>query len=278
MSVPYAVSLPLPHNERSTLIRFDRLGMVYRTTTGEHITALENIALDVQRGEFVAVVGPSGCGKSTLLKIGAGLVKPTHGSVKIDGRVAAGPQGNVGVVFQEATLLPWLTVLRNVLLPADVARIPRSDLKEHALGLLDLVGLHGFDNKYPTELSGGMQQRVAICRALLRNPAILLMDEPFGALDALTRDSMNMELLRIWQARRNTILFITHSIQEAVLLADRVIVMSPRPGRILEAVAIDMPRPRDLAMINRPAFGEYAQQIRALLDATAAPLQTRTSQ
>jgi NitT/TauT family transport system ATP-binding protein len=179
-------------------------------------------------------------------------------------------QPHIGFVFQEATLLPWLTVLRNVLLPADIAKLPRAQMRPRALALLELVGLAGFSDKYPDELSGGMQQRAAICRALLRNPKLLLMDEPFGALDALTRDHLNLELLRIWQAQRSTILFVTHSISEAVLLSDRVIVMSPRPGRVLADVAVSLPRPRRLTLVNTAAFGAYAQQIRELLDGAAA--------
>ena len=197
------------------------------------------------------------------------MTPPTTGEVAISEGPAAAARANIGFVFQEPTLLPWLTVLRNVLVPADVARIPRAQLQPRAMALLDLVGLGGFHDKYPNELSGGMQQRAAICRALLRNPKVLLMDEPFGALDALTRDHMNIELLRIWEAQRNTILFVTHSINEAVLLSDRIIVMSPRPGRVLEDVAVALPRPRKIAMVNTTDFGDYAQRVRALLDSPA---------
>ena len=215
-------------------------------------------------------IAADGCGKSTLLKILAGITSASAGTLYINGRQVSGPQRKIGVVFQEATLLPWHTVLRNVLIPADVARIPRAQLRDRAIQLLRLVGLEGFHDRYPNELSGGMQQRASICRALLRDPAIVLMDEPFGALDALTRDHMNMELLRIWQAQHNTILFVTHSIMEAVLLSDRVIVMSPRPGRILEEVMIDSPRPRQLGLVHSPRFGEYADHIRSLLDRSGA--------
>jgi NitT/TauT family transport system ATP-binding protein len=220
--------------------------------------------------ESVDKIAADGCGKSTLLKILAGITSASAGTLYINGRQVSGPQRKIGVVFQEATLLPWHTVLRNVLIPADVARIPRAQLRDRAIQLLRLVGLEGFHDRYPNELSGGMQQRASICRALLRDPAIVLMDEPFGALDALTRDHMNMELLRIWQAQHNTILFVTHSIMEAVLLSDRVIVMSPRPGRILEEVMIDSPRPRQLGLVNSPRFGEYADHIRSLLDRSGA--------
>jgi NitT/TauT family transport system ATP-binding protein len=252
-------------------VRFAGLSKSYRTASGDLIHALDNISLSVASGEFVSIVGPSGCGKSTLLKILAGLTSPTAGTATIAGSSAAAVQSEIGFVFQEATLLPWLTVLRNVLVPADVARIPRTQMQARAMALLDLVGLKGFHDKYPNELSGGMQQRAAICRALLRDPKILLMDEPFGALDALTRDRMNIELLRIWEAQRNTILFVTHSITEAVLLSDRIVVMSPRPGRLLEDVPVSLPRPRNIAMVNTPEFGAYAQHIRDLLDASSAP-------
>jgi NitT/TauT family transport system ATP-binding protein len=266
-------AVPLPESRmaqdpaplRQTLISLRDVAKTYRSADGAAIQALSTVSFDITAGEFVSVVGPSGCGKSTLLKMLAGLQPPTGGTIALRGQPIAGPQSDIGVVFQEATLLPWLTVLRNVLVPADVARVPRKQMEERALGLLDLVGLKGFHNKYPRELSGGMQQRVAICRALLRGPHILLMDEPFGALDALTRDFMSLELQRIWQAQRNTVLFITHSIPEAVLLSDRVIVMSPRPGQILDTVTIDLPRPRTLEMINSAAFGAYAVRIRNLL-------------
>jgi NitT/TauT family transport system ATP-binding protein len=254
-----------PATRMRSLISLRDVAKTYRSTDGLPIHALSAVSLEIAEGEFVSVVGPSGCGKSTLLKIVTGLHAPTSGTIVLDGKPIAGPQGNIGVVFQEATLLPWLTVLRNVLVPADVARMPRKQVEGRALRLLELAGLAGFQNKYPNELSGGMQQRVAICRALLRDPRILLMDEPFGALDALTRDFMSLELQRIWQTQRNTVLFITHSIPEAVLLSDRVIVMSPRPGRILDLVAIDLPRPRTLEMINSSTFGAYTVRVRGLL-------------
>jgi len=252
--------------EREALFRIAAITKTYQTRQSDAIHALASVSLDISEGEFVSVVGPSGCGKSTLLKILAGLVQPSSGQILFRGQPNHGPRGDVGVVFQEATLLPWLSVLRNILVPADVARISRDKLQARALELLDLVGLGGFHNKYPQELSGGMQQRVAICRALLRQPSVLLMDEPFGALDALTRDQMNIELQRIWSMQRNTVLFITHSIPEAVLLSDRVVAMSSRPGRILDVISIDLPRPRTLNMANTDAFGVYARRARDLLD------------
>ena len=252
------------------LIRFEGIEKRYRTVSGEINHALSEIFLSIPNGEFLSIVGPSGCGKSTMLKILAGITTASAGTLYIEGRATAGPQHNIGIVFQEPTLLPWHTVVRNVLIPADVARIPRTKLRDRAMELLRLVGLEGFHDRYPNELSGGMQQRVSICRALLRDPAIMLMDEPFGALDALTRDHMNMELLHIWQAQHNTILFVTHSITEAILLSDRVIVMSPRPGLILEEVKIELPRPRMLGVVNSTRFGSYAAHIRNLLDRSGA--------
>jgi NitT/TauT family transport system ATP-binding protein len=251
---------------RESVFQIANIAQTYRTRQGQPIPALNGISLDIIAGEFLSIVGPSGCGKSTLLKILAGLIRPSAGQVRCRGEVMRGTRDDIGVVFQEATLLPWLNVVRNVLIPADVARIRRERLQPRAFELLKLVGLDGFHERYPQELSGGMQQRVAICRALLRQPAVLLMDEPFGALDALTRDQMNLELQRIWATEGNTVVFITHSIPEAVLLSDRVVVMSPRPGRILEILSIDLPRPRTLDMANTSAFGVYAQTARRLLE------------
>jgi NitT/TauT family transport system ATP-binding protein len=252
-------------------IQIAGLSKSYRTASGDMIHALQDIALTIAGGEFVSIVGPSGCGKSTLLKILAALTSPSTGTVTIAAAPPERSQRDIGFVFQEATLLPWLTVLRNVLVPADVAHVPRAKMQPRAMALLDLVGLTGFHDKYPNELSGGMQQRAAICRALLRNPRTLLMDEPFGALDALTRDHMNIELLRIWETQRSTIVFVTHSITEAVLLSDRIVVMSPRPGRVIEQVRVNLPRPRGIAMVNTAEFGTYAQHVRFLLDGPSAP-------
>jgi NitT/TauT family transport system ATP-binding protein len=234
----------------------------YVTRDGR-VSALERIAFDVGEGEFVAVVGPSGCGKSTLLKILAGLLPPSGGEAWLRGSPISGPRRDIGVVFQSPVLFPWRTVLDNVLLPVDVQRLGRAGLRATALDLLGLVGLAGFERRYPWELSGGMQQRVALTRALVHDPAMLLMDEPFGALDAMTREHMNLELQRIWLERRKTVLFITHSIPEAVFLADRVLVMSPRPGRILEDVRVDFARPRSLDVTSAVAFGELVRRLRA---------------
>jgi NitT/TauT family transport system ATP-binding protein len=231
------------------------------------IVALQDIEFAIPEGAFVAIVGPSGCGKSTLLKILAGLLPTTHGEALLRGSPIAGPRRDIGVVFQAPVLFPWRTVLDNVLLPVDVQRLGRAGHRQDAIDLLALVGLAGFEQRYPWELSGGMQQRVAIVRALVHDPAMLLMDEPFGALDAMTREQMNVELQRIWLEKRKTILFITHSIAEAVYLADRVLVMTPRPGRIMDDLRIDLPRPRPLEVLNTPEFGDYVRRIRARFSA-----------
>ena len=238
------------------------LSKQYATRDGG-VTALEHITFGIGEGEFVAVVGPSGCGKSTLLKILAGLLPPSSGEALLRGTPIAGPRRDIGVVFQSPVLLPWRTVLDNVLLPVDVQRLGRDKHLQPALDLLALVGLQGFERRYPWELSGGMQQRVAITRALIHDPAMLLMDEPFGALDAMTREQLNLELQRIWLEKRKTVLFITHSIPEAVFLGDRVLVMTPRPGRIMDSLRVEIPRPRSLDAMSTPAFGEHVRRLRA---------------
>src|SRR5918911_945099 len=238
----------------------------YQTSRGA-VLALDDIDFTVAEGEFVAIVGPSGCGKSTLLKILAGLIPASKGEAHLNGTPIEGPRRDIGVVFQSPVLFPWRSVLGNVLLPADVQRLGRERMKTRALDLLALVGLGGFEHRFPWELSGGMQQRVALVRALIHDPALLLMDEPFGALDAMTREAMNVELQRIWMERRKTVLFITHSTGEAVFLADRVLVMTPRPGRIQDVLDIDLPRPRTLDVMNTEAFGAYVRRIRVALNA-----------
>ena len=241
-------------------------------TAGAPVIALQDIDFTIDEGELVAVVGPSGCGKSTLLKILAGLLPPTHGEALLRGSPIAGPRRDIGVVFQAPVLFPWRNVRDNVLLPIDVQRLGREKHLRLAADLLALVGLAGFEERYPWELSGGMQQRVAIVRALIHDPAMLLMDEPFGALDAMTREQMNVELQRIWLEKRKTVLFITHSIAEAVFLADRVLVMTPRPGRIMDDLRVTLARPRPLEVLNTPQFGAYAQRIRACFSAPATSL------
>jgi NitT/TauT family transport system ATP-binding protein len=252
-----------PPTAAPTLLTAERVGMVYRSRRGEPVTALQDVSFDIAEGEFVALLGPSGCGKTTLLKILNGTLARTHGRVLMRKTPLDAPRADIGRVFQAPVLLPWRNVLDNILLPVELgtAGLERARYEEKARDYLRLVGLEGFDRHYPRELSGGMQQRVAIGRALIRDPAMLLMDEPFGALDAMTRDMMNLELLRIWQASRKTIVLVTHSIAEAVFLADRVFVMTPRPGRLSEIIPIDLPRPRRLEMVNSEAFGRYVQAI-----------------
>jgi len=249
------------------VIVLDRVGMTYRAESGP-VEALRDVGFSVGRGELVALVGPSGCGKSTLLRVVAGLRRPTCGSVEVDGRAVTGPIPSVGMVFQAPVLLKWRTVRDNVLLPAELAGLERARYRERAEHLLRLVGLDGFADRLPRELSGGMQQRAAICRALLLDPPLLLMDEPFGALDAMTRDEMNLELLRVWgepAAARKTVVFVTHSIPEAVFLADRVVVMSPRPGRVARVVDVPLPRPRTPATRAAPQFGALSLEIHETL-------------
>jgi NitT/TauT family transport system ATP-binding protein len=249
------------------VIVLDRVGMTYRAESGP-VEALRDISLSVGRGELVALVGPSGCGKSTLLRIVAGLRPPTTGAVAVDGRAVRGPIAAVGMVFQAPVLLKWRTVRDNVLLPAQLSGLDVGRFRARADTLLALVGLEDFGDKYPRELSGGMQQRASLCRALLLDPPLLLMDEPFGALDAMTRDDMNVELLRVWGetlAERKTILFVTHSIPEAVFLADRVVVMSPRPGRLARTFAVPLSRPRTPATRASAEFGRLALEIHETL-------------
>ncbi|MAO60319.1 ABC transporter ATP-binding protein [Alcanivorax sp. MM125-6] len=252
-------------------IRFDRVGQVFSGSDGGSVTALEDVSFTLRRHEFVAVIGPSGCGKSTLLRIIAGLVKPTGGQAEIYGLPVTGPREEVGIVFQQPTLLPWLNVRDNVTFPMKHkhGRVTPAE-KQRAGELLAMVGLEDFTTRRPNELSGGMQQRVGIARALLHDPDILLMDEPFSALDALTRDEMSFELLRIWTERPKTVLFITHSIPEALLLADRILVMSARPGRVREIIDVGLARPRSMETLSEPRFHEIANHIRAQVFRPAA--------
>lgn len=249
------------------MIRIAELDKTYGEGTDRPVPALESISLEIKRGEFVSLVGPSGCGKSTLLKILAGLYAPTRGSVWIGETVVHGPRRDIGLVFQHPILLPWRTVLQNVMLPVEVLRLDPAGFTGRALELLRTMGLEEFADRYPYELSGGMQQRAAIARALIHDPSTLLMDEPFGALDAMTRETLNLELMRVWEATQKTIFFVTHSIMEAVFLSNRVAVMSPRPGRVLEIVGVDLPFPRTLGLLGTQKFCDYATQIRALLEA-----------
>jgi NitT/TauT family transport system ATP-binding protein len=247
------------------LIRLRDVRKIYRAGGVEHL-AVSEATFDVRAGELVSLVGPSGCGKTTLLKIVAGLHGHDGGEVTIGAPgVPFDPACDIGMVFQQALLLKWRTVLGNVLLPAEILGLPARAARERARDLLALVGLAGTEEKYPSELSGGMQQRAAIARALIHGPKLLLMDEPFGALDALTRERMNLELLRIRAETGATILFVTHGIAEAVFLGDRVVVLTAGPARMADDIAVSLPQPRTLALKTTPEFGEYARRIYALL-------------
>ena len=245
------------------LFRAENLAVTYSSSRGP-VKALENLSATLGQGEFLSVLGPSGCGKSTLLKVVAGLLKPSSGSVMLGGAPITGPRPDVGIVFQQPTLLPWQSALDNVLLPVRTLGHDLAAGREKAIALLKLVGLEKFASHYPSELSGGMQQRVGIARGLVHDPALLLMDEPFAALDAMTREHMMMELQRIWMAAAKSILFITHSIPEAVFLSDRIVVLSERPGRTIREVEIDLPRPRTLATMAEKRFAEHCNALRAL--------------
>lgn len=247
------------------LIEYEGVRKIYNAGN-DALIALEEVSFSVAEGEFVTVVGRSGCGKSTLLKITCGLLPATAGTVRVAGAAVRGPLTNIGIVFQSPVLLAWRKALDNVLLQIEARKLDMARYREQAFKLLELTGLKGFEHKYPNELSGGMQQRVSISRALIHDPPLLLMDEPFGALDAITRDEMNLELQRIWGEAKKTVLFITHSIPEAVFLGDRVIVMTPRPGKVAEIVPIDLPRPRKTVMRDDPRFIGYVKKIRERLD------------
>ncbi|MGQ0650931.1 MAG: ABC transporter ATP-binding protein [Betaproteobacteria bacterium] len=229
---------------------------------GAAVEALRAVDLQIRPGEFVSFVGPSGCGKSTLLKLIGGLIEPTAGTIAVDGRAVTQPRRDVGVMFQTPVLFPWRTVLENVLLPVEVFGLDVGGATEKARSILRLVGLEGREGAYPRELSGGMQQRTALSRVLMTDPPIILMDEPFGALDEFTRERMNLELLRIWQARRRTIVFVTHSIAEAVFLSDRVVVMGTAPGRVLTVIDVPLPRPRAVELLKAPEFAAAAFEVR----------------
>jgi NitT/TauT family transport system ATP-binding protein len=238
---------------------------VFQAESGVPVEALREVTLDIKPGEFVSFVGPSGCGKSTLLKLIGGLIVPSVGSIAVGGREVREPRRDIGVMFQTPVLFPWRTVLENVLLPIEVFGLDARHSAEKARAILRLVGLDGRESAYPRELSGGMQQRTALSRVLITDPPIILMDEPFGALDEFTRERMNLELMRIWQERRQTIIFVTHSIGEAVFLADRVVVMGTAPGRVLSVVDVGLPRPRTIDLMKSPAFASKAFEVREYL-------------
>lgn len=239
----------------------DRVSVTYRTSR-DPIVAIEELSVAVGAGEFVSLLGPSGCGKSTFVRLASGLVPATSGVIELDGTPVTGPRRDVGVVFQQPTLLPWKTVLDNVLVPCRALGLDLARSRKRALELLQLTGLDRFALNYPYELSGGMQQRVGLARGLIHEPRILLMDEPFGALDAMTRERMAEELQRIWLATGTSVVFITHSIPEAVFLSDRVVVMSPRPGRVVEEVPVPLPRPRDVRTMADSAFAGLCGRLR----------------
>jgi NitT/TauT family transport system ATP-binding protein len=278
MTTPLAVNLKkhapsmsvVQRKDSDALIRVENVSLVYETVTGAQIVALNEVSINVRKNEFLAIVGPSGCGKSTLLKIIVGLLRPTSGEVWVGDRLVTGPHGDIGLVAQNSALLPWKSVLGNVLYSTDTLGINRSEALPRACALLKTVGLSDFADQLPRELSGGMQQRVSICRALVHNPSLLVMDEPFGALDAMTREDLGFELLRIWQEQVKTVIFVTHSIQEAVILADRVVVMGNRGGEIAKVVEIELQRPRDARTELLPDFAEYVHGIRSEINRSKA--------
>jgi NitT/TauT family transport system ATP-binding protein len=253
-----------PHAGQAPILRSRNITLVYQTKRGP-LVALKELSLAARTGEFVSIVGPSGCGKSTFLKIAAGLVTPTSGSLELHGETIAGPQRNIGVVFQKANLLPWKTVRSNAMINAQILARGKNDREKSSRrvdDLLRMVGLKDFQDSYPWELSGGMQQRVGIVRGLAHDPELLLMDEPFAALDAMTRERLAIDLERIWSTTGKSIVFITHSIPEAVFLSDRVLVMSPRPGQIIGDIRIGLPRPRTLETMGTAEFGGLCNQLR----------------
>jgi|TARA_B100000959_G_scaffold170072_2_gene178097 NitT/TauT family transport system ATP-binding protein len=249
------------------VITLDGVHLTYPHKGGS-IEALTDVSFSAREGEFLSIVGPSGCGKSTLIKIIAGLLPTSKGEARVDGKLVRGPHPNVGIVFQEATLLAWRSVLRNIMLQIEVRQEFENDAYvPRARDLIKLAGLDGFEDRYPWELSGGMQQRVSFCRALIHDPPLLLMDEPFGALDAMTRDEMGVWLQKTWMERARTVLFVTHDIGEAVFLSDRVMVMTARPGRVKEIMEIDLPRPRELRITEEIEFVKYVSHARRLMHA-----------
>ena len=251
----------MPAGKTEPFISARSLTKVYEATRGQTVLALEAASFDVDPGEFVTLVGPSGCGKSTLLRLIAGLQPATSGEVLVDGKKVEAPI-TVGIVFQAPVLMPWMSVLANILLPIEILKLDRNEGRAEALELIQVLGLSGFEQAYPFELSGGMQSRVAIGRALIHRPKLLLMDEPFGALDAFTRESMGTELLRVWEKYKKTVVFVTHDVAEAVFLADKVVVLTPRPGRVSRVMPIELPRPRTVATKSSTEFARYTYEIR----------------
>jgi NitT/TauT family transport system ATP-binding protein len=266
MNVSRGASMSAPAaTQGQPFLEIKNVAKTYNSARGD-VVALEDINLTIHASEFISILGPSGCGKTTLLRCLAGLDRPSSGKISIGSKIVAGPPDNLGVVFQRDILLDWRTVLQNVLLPVEVYGLKMNEWRPKALQSLELLGLAGFEHRYPWELSGGMRQRVAICRALLLNPSLMLMDEPFGALDAMTRDELNLELQRIWMAHSKTVVFVTHSITEAVFLADRVVVMSRSPGRIADVIDVELARPRELAVRETGKFARLSRKARLLFE------------
>ena len=251
--------------ETNIEIMMKNIGMTYQTSTNTDVTALTNVTMNIHKGEFVSLLGPSGCGKTTLLRIIADLLVPTTGEITVGGETPkdARLKRKYGIVFQGAVLYDWRTVKKNIMLPLEIMHLPKRDCEERAEKMLELVGLKDFAKHYPRQLSGGMQQRVGIARALAIQPEILLMDEPFSALDEFTREKLHEDLLHIWRKTNKTIVFVTHNIQESVFLSDRVCVLSPHPGRISALIDIDLPRPRTMEMKSTLEFTEYVAKIRS---------------
>lgn len=257
----------LPEPAASTadaVVRLEDLYKVFYADTGP-VMALRNVNLEIARSEFISFVGPSGCGKSTMLNLIAGLLEPTHGTVVFEGEALQRPSRKIGVMFQSPVLFPWRTILENVLLPVEIFGLKKADYRERAMSLLTDVGLEGFEKSYPGQLSGGMQQRASLSRVLLYDPDVLLLDEPFGALDEFTREAMNLELLKIWAQTQKTVALVTHNINEAVFLSDRVVVMTPRPGQVARIIDVDLPRPRRREVMKDPRYAELVFEIRELL-------------
>jgi NitT/TauT family transport system ATP-binding protein len=253
----------LDRSAASHVLRIKNVRKFYRD-----LEVIRNVSVNVAASEFISILGPSGCGKSTLLMMLAGLVEQTEGEILLNDELVTGPRREIGVVFQQPVLLPWRTVLDNVLFPIELLRLPRRKYKQRAMELLAMAKIDDFAYRLPRQLSGGMRQRVSICCALIHDPSILLMDEPFSALDAITRDEMGVELLRIWQANRKTVIFVTHSIREAVFLSDRVLVMGRRPATFLDEVEIDLCRPRKISMMEDERFNQYVRRLRKSIEAS----------
>tara|TARA_R110002110_G_scaffold85816_2_gene223482 strand:+ start:66653 stop:67492 length:840 start_codon:yes stop_codon:yes gene_type:complete len=261
----------VPSGTPDAYLAIDGVSKIYNPKSRRAVHAVAPTNCTIESGQFVSLLGPSGCGKSTLLMMAGGLEAITEGNISIGGTPMAGPREDIGIMFQDPTLLPWKSAIENVMFPYRVFKRPPDDLRVRAEALLDQVGLHGFYDHKPGQLSGGMRQRVAICRALIYEPELLLMDEPFSALDAITRDEMNAVLMRMWESYHKTALFVTHSIREAVFLSDRVLVMSSRPGRIIEDITIPFPRPRTLEIGETTEFNEICGYLRGRIEHQSLP-------